>query len=358
MCSEQFKVLYIVATGSPSGDPLLSYQMKKYFVNYPPVEVLSVVLEEETEELDYFVNLLSEKMTEKTTDGKHKYSHVFLDEYWIGCKPKEHEVIVEMVRNIPGYVWISSVFDYNKELMLTKEKMIKRTGPLLKALDRVKGKVSYLHQVVRSSNNIIELERNYSYLYRNRSYPYGPDKIRSGHIKGLPVTWIKVSTVMDMYSQCVNIVSLAIGTKKNDDKEILTLNAANILVVDFAVRSIMAQNAPVTLEEQLNKTGIPVWSFGDSMSDFMDCRMKKITLLSSRTRTESTYLDGVEWPMVVVILPSGVLLNKDIIAEGTESLRNYDTYISFFRAQLKLVVISDKWITSEEFLDDIKLKTK
>lgn len=72
-------------------------------------------------------------------------------------------------------------------------------------------------------------------------------------------------------------------------------------------------------------------------------------------RKLETYLDGVEWLMVVVVPPSSVLLNKEVLAEGAECL---STYFSFFRAQVKLVVISDKWKTDEEFLDDIALKMK
>ena len=87
----------------------------------------------------------------------------------------------------------------------------------------------------------------------------------------------------------------------------------------------------------------------------MNCDEGRVTLLSSPTREDSTHLDGVEWPVVVVILPSGVLLNTAELAPNAERLRNYDTYISCLCTQVKLVVISDKW-TDEMFLKDIELK--
>ncbi len=74
---------------------------------FPLVEVISIVLEEE-----------SAKDTERTTSEIRKkinsgeYEHAFIDEYWTGSKPTEHKIILELVRGIPGYVWISSAFNY------------------------------------------------------------------------------------------------------------------------------------------------------------------------------------------------------------------------------------------------------
>ncbi len=76
-----------------------------------------------------------------------------------------------------------------------------------------------------------------------------------------------------------------------------------------------------------------MWSFGENMEQYL--YRTKLTLLSSKTRKESTYFDGMECPMVTVILPSGVLLNKNIIADG-----------------------ADKWKCENEFMKDIAQKEK
>jgi hypothetical protein len=86
---------------------LFFYHMKEFFKMFPLVEVISIVLEEE-----------SAKDTERTTSEIRKkinsgeYEHAFIDEYWTGSKPTEHKIILELVRGIPGYVWISSAFNY------------------------------------------------------------------------------------------------------------------------------------------------------------------------------------------------------------------------------------------------------
>ncbi len=39
--------LYIIATGSPNGDPLLMYEMKEFFKKFQCVDVRSVIIKEE-----------------------------------------------------------------------------------------------------------------------------------------------------------------------------------------------------------------------------------------------------------------------------------------------------------------------
>lgn len=355
-CEAKMKILYIVATGSPSGDPLLSYQIKDFFKKSTLVEVMTIVIEEESPQLlEHTKTVLQEKM------ASGEYGHVFIDEYWIGAKPAEHWIILELVTKIPGYVWISSVFDYRQD-MLDTSKMSARTKPLLVVLKEQGGQVSRISQVVRATNNIINLERHYSALYRNRSYPYGPEQILGHSLEGLPTMWVIANSIDSMYNKCTQEVDSAIKepavhsviTKERN----LTLNPADILIVNFAVRAHESLSVGPSLEARLNSAKIPIWSFGESLEQFMNCDEGKVTLLNSHTREESTHLDGVEWPMVVVILPSGVLLNEVELAEGAERLRNYDTYISFFRTQVKLVVISDKWTNETEFLEDIERKFK
>ncbi len=86
----------------------------------------------------------------------------------------------------------------------------------------------------------------------------------------------------------------------------------------------------------------------------MECKTGNVTLLQPVTRATSEFIDGVEWPMVVVILPSGMVLKTAELKDGAERLTNYDPYISFFRTMARLVVISDKWKNKEEFLSDVK----
>ena len=290
--------------------------------------------------------------------GRLQYAHVFIDEYWVGCKPVEHEIILELIQNIPNYAWIRSVFDFDKE----NEKTKLRTGPLLEALKEVKGCVSYVRQIVRGTNSIITLEKSYSALYEMRSYPYGTKKMYGHSLEGVPIQWKNAKDVTSMYHECIQTIDSAIQQSTVPDAEQFPhfpkkpLSPSHILVVDFAVRSKESRDVVPTLKEQLLASHVPMWSFGENMEQYL--YRTKLTLLSSKTRKESTYLDGMEWPMVIVILPSGVLLNKDIIVDGAERLRNYDTYISFFRAQVQLIIISDKWKCENEFLKDIAQKEK
>jgi len=60
--------------------------------------------------------------------------------------------------------------------------------------------------------------------------------------------------------------------------------------------------------------------------------------------------------MVIVLLTSELMLR-----EGSalfELVRNYDPYIAMFRAQAKLVVISDTWTSSQDFLDSVDKKSR
>lgn len=366
VCQRTTKILYIVATGSPSGDPLLSYQIKSFFKKSTLVEVMTIVIEEESPQL---LEDTKAKLREKMASGE--YGHVFIDEYWIGAKPPEHEIILELVAKIPGYVWISSVFDYRQDLLdVTKmtdhtdpkdiKKVTERTKPLLDALEKEAGIVSRITQVVRATNTIVNLERGYSACYQGRSYPYGTEQIFGHYLEGLPVTWATAGSVDGMYNECLETVSSALRDPTAHTTILktkrMTLNPADILIVNFAVRTKESLGVTLSLESRLLSENIPIWSFGDSPEQFMNCDEGKVTILNSHTREDSTHLDGVEWPMVIVILPSAVLLNEAEIAEKAKPLRNYDTYISFFRTQAKLVVISDKWTNEETFLKDIKQK--
>ena len=358
VCEENKKILYIVANGSPGykrQESLLFHYIKDFFKKSSLVEVLSIVIEEESPvDMEHTVSVLTEKITSKD------YKHVFMDEYWIGSKPVEHEIVLKLVDGIPGYVWISSVFDFHHEKIHTSDRMIKRTKPLLDALERNSGRVSYVTQVLRATNSIINVERDYSFLYKDRTYPYGTQQIHNHSLKGLPVLWSVEKKIDDMYKKSVNLVSDALRTVLTLDKLStgkLTLDPADIIIVNFAIR-IKGLPGASSLEDYLNDAKIGFWKLSESVDDYVNCHSEKVTVLNSLTRENSSYLDGVEWPMVIVILPYDLLNGTAKLANGAEKLRNYDPYIALFRTMVKLVVISDKWKTSEDFLEDIALRSK
>ena len=355
VCNISKKVLYIVGNGSPDPKrrPFLSYEIERFFKKSKStlVEVMTILLEEERPEL---LEETKAKLREMMASGE--YDHVFIDEYWIGSKPPEQEIILELVAKIPGYVWISSVFDYDQS---TKKYEV-RTKPLIDAVENEGGVVSRITQVKRATNTIIKLERNYSAFYQGRSHPYGTKEILGHSLEGLPIMWATADSIDGMYDKCLKFVNSTLNDPIAQTSilktENLTLNPADILIVNFAVRTIESLSVTPSLETRLKSANIPIWSFGEDPELFMNCSEGKVTLLNSPTREDSTHLDGVEWPVVVVILPSGVLLNMAELAPNAESLRNYDTYISCFRTQVKLVIISDKWTDEKMFLEDIEQK--
>ena len=355
-CKIAKKILYIMGNGSPDPQrrPFLSYQMKRFFRKFESsVEVMTILLEEEKPEL---LKETKEKLREMMASGE--YDHVFIDEYWIGARPSEQEIIVELVAKIPGYVWISSVFDYDQS---TKKYEV-RTKPLIDVLENNGGVVSRITQVIRATNTIINLERGYSAFYQGRSHPYGTKEILGHSLEGLPIMWATADSIDGMYDECLKFVNSTLNspipqTLTHKMKK-LVLNPADILIVNFAVRTMESLSVTPSLEARLKSANIPIWSFGEDPELFMNCDEGKVTLLNSPTREDSTHLDGVEWPMVVVVLPSGVLLNTAELAPNAERLRNYDTYISCFRTQIKLVIISDKWTDEKMFMKDIELRLK
>ena len=356
VCGITKKILYIVANGSPdpSRHPLLTYQIERFFKkSKSTVEVMTILLEEENPEL---LEETKAKLREMMESGE--YGHVFIDEYWIGARPSEQEIILELVSKIPGYVWISSVFDYDQNTKKYEE----RTKPLIDVLENNGGVVSRMTQVRRATNTIINLERDYSAFYQGRSHPYGTKEILGHSLEGPPITWATADSVDGMYNECLKFVNSTLHSSIAQTSILklkkLVLNPADILIVNFAVRTMESVSVTPSLDTRLKSANIPIWLFGEDPKLFMNCDEGKVTLLNSSTREDSTRLDGVEWPVVIVILPSGVLLNTAELAPDAERLRNYDTYISCFRTQVKLVIISDKWTDEKMFLKDIELKFK
>lgn len=353
---ERTKILYIVANGSPKyhdTESLFCYRTRDFFKNSSIVDVIVLTLEEENS--DYMQSSISKL---KDMMKSENYSHVFVDEYWIGSKPAEHKIILDLVDKIKGYVWISSVFDFSVQPKHT-ERISGRTGPLLEKLRENGGTVSRLTTVLRPGNSIVQLERGYSEVYSQRSYPYGTKQILGHSLEGLPVTWAVEKDVDGMYTTCADIVDHTIRDTFSVDgfrRDKFALHAHEILVVDFAIR--MDTSTKQSLEELLSARSVPFLAFGEDTQRFKVYDSGKVTLLQSLTRDASSYLDGVEWPMVIVILPSGLLLNTSKLSKGAQKLRNYDPYISLFRAMVKLVVISDKWESDKDFLFDVAQKAK
>ena len=329
ICEKDKRIMYILANGSPEypdRKSLFFYQMNEFFKASPLVDVISIVLEEESAE---DTEQTTSQIREKIKSGKYK--HAFIDEYWIGSKPTEHKIILDLVRDIPGYVWISSVFNYRRDMIKYNKRMIERTQPLLTELEKKGGEVRLTTQVMRATNSVIDLLREYSKVYENQSYPYGTEQILGHSSQGLPVTWAVEKSVGEMYDKCVDVVKNAKST----------LYPADILVVDFAIRMKESRQLEQSLPDRLKNSRIPVWRFDESIEQFMKCRTGKVTLLQSDARSTSEFIDGVEWSMVVVVLPSGMVLRTAELADGAEKLRKYDPYISFFRTMGNLVLISD-----------------
>ncbi|CAB3984004.1 Hypothetical predicted protein [Paramuricea clavata] len=354
ICKSEKKIMYILANGSPDyhdRNSLLFYDIKEFFTKKSPlVEVISIVLEEESAE---DTEHTTSEIRKKIQSGE--YEHAFIDEYWIGSKPTEHKIILELVRGLPGYVWISSVFNYRPEAKKVKA----NTQPLLTALHENGGEVRHITQVTRATNSIIELERDYSKVYADRSYPYGTERILGHSYEGLPVTWAVEKAVSEMYDKCVDIVSSAITDVIPLDilkRDKITLDHADVLIVDFAIRMNESRQLEQSLLDRLtNRRHVPVWTFDESRERSVESKTGKVTLLQSVTHSASKFIDGVERSMVVVILPSGMVLKTAKLADGAKELRKLDPYISFFRTTVKLVVISDKWTSKEEFLSDVKV---
>ena len=257
------KIMYILANGStdyPAKNSLFFHDIKEFFKDAPLVEIITIVLAEESDE---DIKQATSEIRKKMESGE--YEHAFIDEYWIGSKREELKIVLELVRGLPGYVWISSVFDYDQKIIKNNERMIQRTQPLLTAVDEEDGKVQRITQVMRGTNSIIELERDYSRLYGKRSYPYGTEEILGHSYVGLPVTWVVEESVDKMYEQCVDVVKRAIidgFPQEVADRKISTTKAKDIVVVDFAIRTEESYQLEKSLPVRLNKNHIPVWIFG------------------------------------------------------------------------------------------------
>lgn len=400
------KILYLIQLPAKT---VLPGVVDKFFKdNKANVDVVTIELEGENYEVfESQCSQLRERLESKM------YSHVFIDELWIGSKIRyqvqqdgtvnmvdELAIVKQAIESIKGYVWMSSVFDFKEECFeeISEEdiehvlapKRLKGEGKslykklgtpsLLETLRRNGGVTRRIKHVLRSTNNIVKLLQDYSARYLERDFPYGTENMLNHNVEGQDISWIVFQPLeqgepwqvrgnkiaMLTYSKCVEVIKEAIRfypalrppslmkTGKNQVRKLrLCLN--DILVVNFVAR----YQSKLKLGEELKREGIVVCDLqeqGALSGGFLDQARSGVCLLNSGSRRDSTCLDGAEWPMVIVLLTSELMLN-----EGNapfETVRNYDPYIAMFRAQAKLVVISDSWRSSEDFLESVDKKSR
>ena len=346
------------------------------------------------------------------------YRHVFIDELWIGskvryqmCKDSERidekdelKFVKDAIEKIEGYVWMSSVFDYRPECfdevktaeeidhLLRKQRLEGEECPLynelgtpllLETLRRNGGVVCRIKHLLRSTNNIVKLIQDYSACYSDRSFPYGTDQMLNHNVDGQEIDWVDVKSEAKlnpalqnslekreeltrlMYKKCGEIIKQAThstaelrptpSNKAGSSGMKFLLQAGDILVVNFVARYQTDNNLCNELVERKMK----VHELGKESvhGDFSEVCKDKVFLLNSMSRENSVLIEGTEWPMVILLLTSELLFTtaKKV---PFEMLRNYDPYIAMFRAQAKLVVISDSWKNQQDFLKAVKAKVK
>ena len=343
------------------------------------------------------------------------YHHVFIDELWIGskvryqmCKDSERidekdelKFVKDAIEKIVGYVWMSSVFDYRLECfdevknpeeidhILKKERLEGKECPvykelgtllLLDTLRRNGGVVRRIKHLLRSTNNIVRLLQDYSACYSDRDFPYGTDQMLNHNVDGQEIEWIDITSEAKLnpalqnslekreeltrliYKKCGDIIRQAThstaelrpnsSNKATNSGVKFHLQAGDILVVNFVARYQTDNNLSNELAHEVHDL-----RKGSVHGNFSEVCKDKVCLLNSMSREDSSLIDGAEWPMVILLLTSELLFTtaKKV---PFEMLRNYDAYIAMFRAQAKLVVISDSWTNQQDFLKAVKAKVK
>ena len=407
--------------------------MAKFFQDNKAKNVDVAIIQLEGEKHDIFESVHLVKNQGDQEGDKHEifggqcsqllemYSHVFIDELWIGSKIRhemeqdgtikkvdELEIVKQAIESIEGYVWMSSVFDFKEEcfarisdkeirLALESKKLDGKgnllyktlsTPSLLDTLRRNGGVTCRIKHLLRSTNNIVKLLQEYSSRYLERDFPYGTKSMLSHNVEGQEISWIVVQPqslatssgghkleqdelwqlqkndlAEQTYSKCAEVIKQVIcfnsdlrppslmKTSKSQVK--LQLCPGDILVANFIAR----YRSQLSLGKVLERNEIPVYDLQKERvfsTRCLDRSQSRVFLLNSLSREDSTCVDGAEWPMVIILLTPELMLS-----EGSalfETVRNYDPYIAMFRAQAKLVVISDTWTSSQDFLDSVDKK--
>lgn len=382
---------------------------------FESVRLVKIQGEQEADKHEIFGSQCSQLM--------EMYSHVFIDELWIGSKIRhemeqdgtikkidELQIAKQAIESIEGYVWMSSVFDFKEEcfetisdeeirLVLESKRLEGKGNLLYKTLGttslletlRINGGVTCrIKHLLRSTNNIVKLLQDYSSRYLERDFPYGTQNMLNHNVEGQEISWIvaqpqslatssgahrleqdelwqlqKNELAVQTYSKCAEVIKkvlffnsdlrppLLMKTSKSQVK--LQLCPSDILVANFIAR----YHPKLSLGKVLERNKIPVYDFHEQRvfsTRCLDHSQSGVFLLNSLSRDDSTCLDGAEWPMVIILLTPELMLSEG--SAQFETVRNYDPYIAMFRAQAKLVVISDTWTSSQDFLDSVDKKSR
>lgn len=412
------KILYLIQLPDKT-KTVFPNVVEKFFKDNKAKNVDVVTIELEGENFEVFESQCSQLRLET-------YSHVFIDELWIGSKIRyqmqqdgtvkvvdELKIAKQAIESIEGYVWMCSVFDFKEQcfeeiseediehVLETKRlegketPLYKKLGTpsLLETLRRNGGVTRRIKHLLRSTNNIVKLLQDYSARYLERDFLYGTENMLNHNVEGQEISWIVVEPqslvdsseahmipeleqgeawqvrgnqiAMLTYSKCGEVIKEVtrfnpdlrppslMKTSKSQVK--LQLCPNDILVVNFVAR----YQSKLNLSEELKRKGIAMCDLHEqgAFSDgCLDQARSGVCLLNSKSRDDSTCLDGAEWPMVIVLLTSELMLNER--NAPIETVRNYDPYIAMFRAQAKLVVISDSWGSSQDFLESVDKKSR
>lgn len=427
------RILYLIQL--PDKKSVFPNVMAKFFQDNKAKNVDVATIQLEGEKHDVFESVHLVKIQGEQKADKHEifgsqcsqlmemYSHVFIDELWIGSKIRheieqdgtikkidELQIAKQAIESIEGYVWMSSVFDFKEEcfetisdeeirLVLESKRLEGKGNLLYKTLGttslletlRINGGVTCrIKHLLRSTNNIVKLLQDYSSRYLERDFPYGTQNMLNHNVEGQEISWIvaqpqslatssgahrleqdelwqlqKNELAVQTYSKCAEVIKkvlffnsdlrppLLMKTSKSQVK--LQLCPSDILVANFIAR----YHPKLSLGKVLERNEIPVYDFHEQRvfsTHCLDHSQSGVFLLNSLSRDDSTCLDGAEWPMVIILLTPELMLSEG--SAQFETVRNYDPYIAMFRAQAKLVVISDTWTSSQDFLDSVDKKSR
>lgn len=427
------RILYLIQL--PDKKSVFPNVMAKFFQDNKAKNVDVATIQLEGEKHDIFESVHLVKIQGEQEADKHEifgsqcsqlmemYSHVFIDELWIGSKIRheieqdgtikkidELQIAKQAIESIEGYVWMSSVFDFKEEcfetisdeeirLVLESKRLEGKGNLLYKTLGttslletlRINGGVTCrIKHLLRSTNNIVKLLQDYSSRYLERDFPYGTQNMLNHNVEGQEISWIvaqpqslatssgahrleqdelwqlqKNELAVQTYSKCAEVIKkvlffnsdlrppLLMKTSKSQVK--LQLCPSDILVANFIAR----YHPKLSLGKVLERNEIPVYDFHEQRvfsTRCLDHSQSGVFLLNSLSRDDSTCLDGAEWPMVIILLTPELMLSEG--SAQFETVHNYDPYIAMFRAQAKLVVISDTWTSSQDFLDSVDKKSR
>ncbi|KAL9966785.1 hypothetical protein ACROYT_G024906 [Oculina patagonica] len=205
------KILYLIQLPDKT-KAVFPNVVEKFFKDNKAKNVDVVTVELEGENFEVFESQCSQLRLET-------YSHVFIDELWIGSKIRyqmqqdgtvnvvdELMIAKQAIESIEGYVWMSSVFDFKEqcfeeisdediEHVLESKRMrmdgnenplYKKLGTpsLLKTLRRNGGVTRRIKHLLRSTNNIVKLLQDYSARYLERDFPYGTENMLNHNVEG------------------------------------------------------------------------------------------------------------------------------------------------------------------------------